>query len=238
MLQDALSYAKAGFPVFPLGVGAKEPAISLRDGGRGMLDATTDLNQVQAWWGTNPDWNIGIRPPEGVIVLDVDPRNGGDVESLGEIPPTLCTHTGTGGWHLYYRYVGKHRGKMHRHPGIDIKGHTGYVVAPPSIHPNGNRYEWFCKDPVAVLPARLIEFVRPPHMKMYIPDPDKLGDTSGLVKTVLNAPEGERNNTFHWACRRAIEEGSPLDDLAAAALSIGLTEREVHNTMNSARSAR
>jgi hypothetical protein len=27
-------------------------------------------------------------------------------------------------------------------PGIDVRGDGGYVLAPPSIHPSGRRYEW------------------------------------------------------------------------------------------------
>ena len=60
----ALAYAEAGWEVFPLR--GKVPAIPKADGGKGVLDATTDLEQVAAWWHRMPDANIGGRVPEGV----------------------------------------------------------------------------------------------------------------------------------------------------------------------------
>lgn len=238
MLEHALLYARGGFPVFPLGVGRKEPAIPSWEGGRGHLDATTDEAQIQAWWEANPTWNIGIRPPEGVLVLDIDPRNGGSIEALGILPATLCTFTPTGGRHLYYGYRGPHRKMLAGFDGIDLKSHTGYLVAPPSIHPGGGRYEWACKRAVAPLPGRFFPAVMPEARKSYVRDPNSIADVEPLVHTVLAALEGERNNTFHWAVCRAVEEGSDIGALEEAALSIGLTPSEVAATVRSAGGSR
>lgn len=46
-------------------------------------------------------------------------------------------------------------------PGIDVRGDGGYVLAPPSIHPTGRRYEWSvdCASALATAPAWLLDRV-------------------------------------------------------------------------------
>src|SRR5688500_15523679 len=101
-LTRALAYARDGLPVFPLhGVHqgrctcghdpadvkhahGKHPLIPAEQGGRGHLDATTDEGTIRAWGEIIAEGlpaNLGVAIPEGVAVIDVDPRNGG-VESL------------------------------------------------------------------------------------------------------------------------------------------------------------
>jgi hypothetical protein len=115
---------------------------------RGFKDATTSEAQVAEWWCKHPTANIGI--PTGAItqllVMDCDPRNGGPadrsdlIEQFGQIPETAEVITGGGGRHLLFRYGGGATPKTLAQ-GIDLKGDGGYVVAPPSMHPSGRRYE-------------------------------------------------------------------------------------------------
>ena len=93
--------------VFPLR--GKVPAIA---GGRGVLDATTDIDQIAQWWGGGyAGCNIGARIPESMFVLDIDPRHDGDriIAALqqrhGPLPDTLTTISGRGdgGRHLFFR---------------------------------------------------------------------------------------------------------------------------------------
>jgi hypothetical protein len=161
----AIEYALHGWEVFPLR--GKVPAIR---GGRGFLDATTDIDQIAAWWsGPYAGANIGIRPPEAVVVLDVDEH--GEVsgtatmkaltDRYGRLPETMTVKTGGGGWHLYFRHPG---GKISadRMPGVDLKDHNGYVAAPPSRHPSGNLYQRVGRqDVIADMPGWLVKVQRP-----------------------------------------------------------------------------
>jgi hypothetical protein len=121
--------------------------------GHGVNDATTDIRQVCQWWRFDyRGANIGARVPAGLFVVDFDPRKpgyGAAVEMLerhGTLPDTLMTISGRrdGGVHRFYRRPpGKLSGRLlvpgfeHlEEPGIDIKTPGGYVVAPPSIHPD------------------------------------------------------------------------------------------------------
>jgi hypothetical protein len=113
--------------------------------------ATTDPNTIQDWCKKWPGSNIGIATGKGLIVLDVDVDAGG-CESLqelehkhGELPRTPLVRTGSGGWHYYFRvpdglHVNNSGGKIA--PGLDVRGDGGQVVAPPSKHYSGQRYDW------------------------------------------------------------------------------------------------
>jgi hypothetical protein len=59
--------------------------------------------------------------------------------AAANLPKTYTVSTGAG-QHLYYRTNAKIGNKVGIFPGIDVRGEGGYVVAPPSIHPNGHAY--------------------------------------------------------------------------------------------------
>jgi len=87
--------------------------------------------------------------PAGLIVVDVDPRAGGHDELAhllnrhGPLPATWTTETGSGGWHLWFSAGNLTAIRIQLARGIDLKTHNkGYLVAPPSVHPNGTRYRW------------------------------------------------------------------------------------------------
>lgn len=155
---NSLAYASAGWEVIPLRPRHKEPAIAKRDGGNGVLDASTDLTQIVAWWSKWPTANIGGRVPSGVVVVDIDPRNGGLdswaalVAEHGQVSTrTAWSGRGDLGRHLYLRHPG---GPLNATigAGLDVKTNAGYTVLPPSIHPDsGDPYRW--EDPAAPIVA-------------------------------------------------------------------------------------
>src|SRR5215213_3476692 len=76
---------------------------------RGHLNATTDPGRIVQWWGRFPKAMIGSPVPPHLVVLDIDPRNGGSVAALealaGLLPDTLIVWSGRGdgGHHRFYR---------------------------------------------------------------------------------------------------------------------------------------
>lgn len=143
-----MAYARRGWWVFPLLPRRKEPLTA-----QGLNDATNDPIVVGAWWTEWPESNIGLNVHlSGLVVVDLDPKRGGleTWEKLcGEcgLTPygTDRSRTGSGGMHLLYRAPA---GQTIRNsadklgPGVDVRGRGGYIVLPPSVHPNGNTYEW------------------------------------------------------------------------------------------------
>jgi Bifunctional DNA primase/polymerase, N-terminal len=161
-LKAALAYASHGWLIIPVRTAhhgrcscgshecvspAKHPHAP-----RGLRDASTDAAQIRAWWQCWPGTNIGIRTGavSGLVVVDIDPRNGGDVtlEELeaehGRLPDTVESLAGGGGRHLLYRHPGEPYplASYSPGPGVDLKADGGYIVAPPLGHASGRPYTW------------------------------------------------------------------------------------------------
>ena len=231
----ALAYAAAGLAVFPVRPGGKAPLVR-----NGHLDASTDRDTICRWWHRWNAANVAIRPPEGVVVLDVDPRHGGDqtladlVDRHGPLPTTLTCRTRSGGWHLWLSYAGRARGKLGE--GIDVKTNRGYLVVPPSVHSSGGSYEWVETSSTAPAPAWLRALLASPTV-LATRGFSGSRRIAGLLRVVAAAAEGERNCALYWAACRLFERGGnagAVEQLVAAARSSGLEEREIRATIASA----
>jgi hypothetical protein len=244
------TYTAAGIAVMPLH-GVRNGACTCKAGAscerspakhprtpNGKDDATTDLGIIGSWITRYPGCNWGGRPPVGQFVLDVDPRNGG-LDTLaalelehGPLPRTRTQRTGSGGLHFWWSYDGPVLGKLGQ--GLDIKSNSGYLVLAPSLHISGGRYEFIDRSPVAPAPAWMIEKLTPRARVLT-------GESAGLaplVRRVMTAPQGERNNLLFWAARCAADEGLTLAPLRDAALYVGLTPQEIDATIGSATRSR
>jgi putative DNA primase/helicase len=191
MLQEALWYAESGIRVFPCWPRSKNPATK-----NGFYNATDNVEQVREWWRLNPEYNIGIHTSKesGLIVLDVDKKNGG-LQTLaalekqyGPLPNTWRARTGGGGFHLYFKhpggYVAKSEGKIG--PGIDVRGDNGYALAPPSIHDKtGDQYVWEVQETLHEAPSWIIELNDKPA--------EQRGQKKKKGRKKKRVPEGKRH---------------------------------------------
>jgi hypothetical protein len=257
-LAGAKLYAKKlGWPVFLLAPMGKEPFIPKRHGGNGVHDATCDLEIIGGWGRLCPNGNIGLACGEksGIIVLDADPRNGGDATIRGfavkySFPRGPRARTGNGGWHLFFRHQPglAIRGKLGA--GVDVKSTGGYIVAPPSFTgPSeagpGGPYVWDVSPfdvPPPAMPAWLVEMLSPPRRNRPVPqDFGEDGDLAGALHFVAHSPEGNRNRGLYWAACRARElvescaigETEAICQLAKAANAAGLPEAQAMRTIMS-----
>jgi putative DNA primase/helicase len=194
----ALRYAAKGHPVLPCR--GKLPLTA-----HGVHDATTDPDVIAKW----PEGcNVGIATGHGLVVLDVDPRHGGDdalyelERGHGKLPPTASVVTGGGGQHYYFAADGLGNSSGRLGPGLDLKGEGGYVIAPPSVHESGRQYEW---DELAE-PAPLPEWIR-----------ERLTATNGAAPPVDDAiPSGERNGALASFAGTMRRRGAAEQEIAAA----------------------
>lgn len=191
VVDAAVAFSSAGIPVFPVwgvipdGSGGWVCACSLGtaatdDGHKpGKHPATAHghhdaalVNETQArdWFVNNGAKNLALPTGNGLVVLDFDPKNGGDEvyddwESWTggiALPPTLICETGSGGLHLYYQIpqgvnVVSRTATL---PGVDVQSGGRYVVGTTARHISGGLYHW--RDPgrpVASMSAELLSWL-------------------------------------------------------------------------------
>ncbi len=194
----ALEYTGMGLAVFPLRARNKTPATK-----NGCKDATTDQKQIASWWNRWPDANIGIATGSvsgGLVVIDLDRdeekgRDGYEIlqewqRQHGQLPDTCQSITGRGGYHLLYRDTAEHRNAQALFEGVDIRGEGGYIVAPPSIHPNGHTYEW-----------------------EQGPDEFEIAQADDLVRKFIKGPKKEQQQYLHQP--EMIPEGQRVSTLVS-----------------------
>ena len=128
--KTALAYAEAGIPVFPCEAGGKKPVTE-----NGFKDATTNIDQINKWWGENHVYNLAFCPADaGLFVIDIDP--GADLSLMQRVPETYIVRTPRGGYHLYFEGTGRSTAnKLASH--VDTRSVGGYVLVPPSKTENG-----------------------------------------------------------------------------------------------------
>ena len=221
MLAWALRYARAGRAVFPLHTPSADASCSCRKADcrspgkhprtpRGVKDATADEAQVRAWWGRWPEANIGVATgrASNFVALDVDVRHGGDAslaelfDAHGGVPATAEVVTGGGGFHLLFEHPGvpfKNSSSV-LGEGLDVKTDGGYVVAAPSLHASGRRYEWRSAMRPAPLPAWLLELLTAAANETHPRrSPKRRGGPPGAPGGAI--PSGSRNDRlFRLAC--------------------------------------
>lgn len=134
-LNAALEYAARGWHVLPLKANKKDPHFDLIK--KAYLSATTDTDLIKFWYEVDPKANLGIAAMQsGLVILDIDRRNGGELTDLFNETYTVET---SDGFHLYYKAPlnANFKGSIF---GVDIK-YKGYVAGAPSIHPSGHVYK-------------------------------------------------------------------------------------------------
>ncbi len=220
LLDAALSYAAQGRPVFPLqwAVDGKcscqrgdcsSPAKHPRTE-HGLSDATVDVAAITKWWGEQPQANIGLVMGDGLLAIDIDPRSGGDesVANLGDLPDTVTALTGGGGCHLIYHVDEDYGNGAGIAPGVDVRSKGGYIVAPPSVHASGRRYEW----EVGCAPGDLKPAPLPDVFKRLMQNGQRAPEVSEII------PSGERNSTLASLAGTMRRRGFGEAEIAAALL--------------------
>lgn len=212
-LEAALRYAAEGYPVLPCKPRTKHPITK-----NGFHDASTDPTQIREWWAKHPNANVAVVPGEGhSVVVDVDgPTGRATLRTLGlPDPGRIVVSPGKGGgFHYWYRLPDGagivQNGKPW--PGIDIRGHNGYVMVPPSIHPEtGTAYAYAKDEDQTVLPQAYLsttntvstgEFRTLLDIRNVIrrvktkSSPEANSQLAFFIKDILATPEGDRHTVM------------------------------------------
>jgi hypothetical protein len=158
MLDVALAYRAFGCSVLPTIPGSKKPAVLWKE----FQSRRASETEIREWYRVKPRAGVIIvcGRVSGIIVGDIDPRNGGDLELAKRFTGPLA-ETPSGGLHGYFA---DHAPKVPALlPGVDLQGERSYVVAPPTVRVDG-RYRWLPgralgEVPLPPLPAFLRQLV-------------------------------------------------------------------------------
>lgn len=240
-------YQKQGFSFFPLRKRSKKPIFEWA----GWQTRRPTTEEVQTWQGQKLLNQVAVvcGAISGIIVLDVDDPAVFDAWLAAQkypMPPSPTVKTGKGR-HIYFKHPGgKVKNSTRQIPGADIKADGGYVVAPPSIHPEGPAYEWF-----DFLGLDDVDFADPPAwLKEYfnievvasveISTTDLLGpDEDDYTRYLRGVNRGERNSVAAKLAGYYLAKGEPRGRVLEMLRSWNLrnpeplSDKEIQRTVDS-----
>ncbi len=239
----AAQYAAIGWPILPThgldALGActcgnarcdrpgKHPA---RTNYRQM--ATTDAPTLRSFWRLVP-FNLSLRIPSGVLVLDVD-----DIAALRALTrfgawPLTATHTTARGLRLFFAWdgaapsIGGLDGTK-----LDILGADALCILPPSVSASGHRYAWRDTEspwelPLAPVPDAFAAHVRHVAARRAKPAQDQpdartLEGALALARRRAKYAASTSNGAGRGAAglRRALADVGAAPGIVAAALDV------------------
>lgn len=186
--EQAAEYVDSGWSILPVKPEEKRP----------YMTNWLQYTKIRASKDTVTEWftkltGAGVGAVTGrvsnIVVLDVESYCPTPVEDLLKRYPTgLISKTGSGGYHLFYQYptgVAKVSNRVRIFDGADLRADGGFIVLPPTIHPNGNRYEWIKKGIPGAFPMAFLDLRSQPTVQ----------NEGWIVEALRGVSEGGRNDT-------------------------------------------
>lgn len=263
LIDEAVACVRRGWWVFPCQPGSKQPMTE-----HGLNDASNDEPAILAWWREHPQANIGVScGPSGLLVIDVDHPAGAEswhrlCAEDGIAVRTVVSLTPAGGHHEYFaapQGLAAKNSAGRLAPNLDVRTAGGYVIAPPSRHPNGGIYRWAPGQgpgevPLAPLPEPLVRRLAAlagagegntiaSRRRGQVRDIRRYGQAAlqREAQMVRQAPEGTRNDRLNRAgfclgrlvAQGALAPAEVEEELAYAAIRAGLPPGDVARTIRS-----
>ncbi|KKQ53163.1 hypothetical protein A2865_02625 [Candidatus Woesebacteria bacterium RIFCSPHIGHO2_01_FULL_39_17] len=191
ILEQALLLSeKLKWSIVCVGKGEKIPLVPWKE----LQTRRATRKEIINWFTSYPEANVGIvlGKVSNLMVVDIDPRNGGSYEEFKDVK-TVKVKTGGGGWHIYFQYDEGFHNLSSIRSGIDIKTEKGYAVAPPSIHQSGDLYKWISNPfdtQIIPIPDSIKEWLL--NGKQEIKQNDKSTKIEEIVRGVC---AGQRNTS-------------------------------------------
>ena len=215
-----------GFSVIPIEIDSKKPAIEWKE-----YQQRKPTEEELKKWFLEKDYNIGIVTGaiSGIAVVDLDSKEAIEFSKKNNFPKTPYVKTGKG-YHLYFKYQNGVRNFQKRPElkDIDLRADGGYVLAPPSIHPETKKpYEW------KIIPGE-VDYAELPEIILQKPQ-----QKSQLAELYKGVSEGERNNTLTRLVGSWVSDGLSYEECLENALlwnsknSPPLPEKEIETTVKS-----
>ncbi len=177
-----------------------------------LSDHSPKIKEWQRISDNMPHTNIyGIQLRDDILVVDVDPRNGGNdsfslLSFMVDFPETYTVKTGGGGLHLYYTkpddiFISK---SLKEYPGIDFLSKGCYVVGAGSKHKKGGNYTVILDAPLAEAPQELLDIIQKDLYKLSdapaveVDQEQATNRAINFINSVEGAIEGEQGNSHTY----------------------------------------
>lgn len=192
-------------------------------------------DMVESWFSTLSGAGVGMVTGRisNVVVLDVESYCPTPIEEiLKKYPTQLISRTGSGGYHLFYQYpqnVTKISNRVRIFEGADLRADGGFIVLPPTRHPNGNCYEWVQRGTPMMFPLPLLDLESKPTVQ----------NEGWITEALRGVSEGGRNDACARLAGYFFKKGMAYDIVEAIVLDWNerndppLPVKEVRNTLKS-----
>lgn len=188
IIEEALEYIDNGWSILPVKPEEKRPFMT----NWLQYTKTRATKEMAGNWFRNLS-GAGVGAVTGrisnIVALDVESYCPTPIEELLRRYPTqLISKTGSGGYHLFYQFptnVAKVANRVKIFEGADLRADGGFIVLPPTIHPNGNRYEWVKRGIPGAFPVALLDLQSKPVVQ----------NEGWISEALRGVSEGERNDT-------------------------------------------
>ena len=228
----AIEYVDSGWSILPVKPEDKRPYMT-----NWLQYNHTRASREMAvnWFKQLSGAGIGVVTGKisNMVVLDVESYCPTPIEELLKMYPTqMISRTGSGGYHLFYQYpqnVSKISNRVGIFEGADLRADGGFIVLPPTVHPNGNRYEWIKKGPLGAFPLALLDLKSSPTTQ----------NEGWITEALRGVSEGGRNDTCARLAGYFFKKGMTYDIVEALILDWNerndppLPMREVKTTLKS-----
>lgn len=220
ILSAARSYVARGWSVIPVPHGSKVPAMAWKE----YQKRHPTEEELIKWFGSQRN-NIGIVTGaiSNLVVIDLDGSDGMASGARLNLSSSMIVTTGKGR-HFYYRYPTDEsvvKNGVRLHPGLDIRGEGGYVLAPPSRHPDGRLYQWLSgpnSEGLGPTPSLAetkradsgINGTETTGQRVVLGNQNQKGWINEALKSLA---DGNRNNTFTKIVGRLHRDGWTPEDI-------------------------
>lgn len=204
-------YVDSGWSILPVKPEEKRPYMT------NWLQYTktrAPIKTVENWFNNLSGAGVGVVTGKisNIIVLDVESWCKTPLEKLlKKFPTQMISKSGSGGYHLFYQYpVGRNKisNRVGIFDGADLRADGGFIVLPPTVHPNGMQYEWVQRGIPGAFPLALLELESKPSIQ----------NEGWITEALRGVSEGGRNDTCARLAGYFFKKGMTADIVEALLL--------------------
>lgn len=227
-------YVANGFSIIPLAPHDKRPVVRWQE----FQDRRPTEQELLSWFGDGQQHNLGVvcgPISGGLCVLDCDDPLLLRDPMVADLANRTVTVKTSRGMHIYLRSATPGR-LAHRPYHLDLIGAGAYVVAPPSIHPSGHKYEFG---------SNIRTILEVPDINLIVNKLDRVfgydAEEKPVRKAVDRIEKGERNTRIFQSATVDRQQGVPVEAALMRAQTLNqqacappLSAEEVNVTVHSA----